>query len=153
MVVTHGDFGFLTAANIENFIGENLADYVREQCGVELVIPLEQVVYITITDFEALTLGMQSGDIVLSEFISSVGNDYLSGSPKLLSEKITAMCGEDDVYGRASEIFSVNDDFISGVVGFVNSGSGLRIRNSGGLISLHQHVMMDINESIERMRY
>lgn len=153
MVVTHGDFGFLTAANIENFIGENLADYVREQCGVELVIPLEQVVYITIADFEALTLGMQSGDIVLSEFISSVANDYLASSPKLLSEKITAMCGEDDVYRRASEIFSVNDDFISGVVGFVNGGSGLRIRNSGGLISLHQHVMIDINESIERIRY
>lgn len=153
MVVTHGEFGFLTAANIENFIGESLADYVREQCGVELVIPLEQVIYITIADFEALTQGMQSGDIVLSEFISSVADDYLSGSSKFLSEKITALCGGDDVYRCASEIFSINDDFISGVVGFVNSGSGLRIRSLGGLISLHQHVMMDINESIERMRY
>lgn len=151
MVVTHGDFGFLTAANIENFLGENLADYVREQCGVELVIPLEQVVYITIFDFEALTLGMQSGDIVLSEFIGSVASDYLSGSPKLLSEKITAMCGGDDVYMRSSEILSANDDFVTGIVGFVNSGSGLRLRSSGGLILLHQHVMMDINECIERM--
>ena len=151
VVVTHGDFGFLTAANIENFIDENLTDYVSAQCGVELVIPLEQVVYITIADFEALTLGMQSGDIVLSEFIDSVASDYLSGLPKLLSEKITAMCGGDDVYRRSSEILSVNDDFISGVTGFVNNKSGLRIKSLGGLTSLHQHVMKDINECIERM--
>ncbi len=153
MVVTNGDFGFLTAANIENFIGENLADYVRARCGVELAIPLEQIVYITIADFEALAIGMQSGGIVLCEFIDSVASDYLLGAPKLLSEKIKELCSEDDVYSRSSEILSESDDFILEIMGFVNSKGGLKIKNSGGLISLHEHVMMALNEYIERAPY
>lgn len=149
IVVTHGDFGFLTAANIENFIGENLAAYIKEQCGVELIIPLEQVVYMTITDFEALATGMESGDIVLGELIDAVANDYLLGAPKTLKEKIIGLCGGDDIYHRAAEKLSVNDDFI---LEFVKGKNRLEIKNPMEVIMLHKYAMAALNKHIEMAR-
>lgn len=149
IVVTHGDFGFITAANIENITGINLGDYVREQCGVELVIPLEKVIYMTITDFEALATGLASGGVELSELIDSISVANVLDKSMTLKERIVSLCGGDYVYERATEILSVDDDFILGIMGFANSKDMLEIRSPMDAIVTHKYVMSALNKYIE----
>lgn len=143
IIVTYDDFGISTAASIKQLIGVDIEEEIRRECDGECLIPLCNIVYIPISDFEALTLGIRQNLISIDELIDECFEDQSFNAGMNLRKAITDKCGF-DVYRHADELLTSDDNFINQLMKFNRSGSALNIQNAAGLISLYNDVMYSI---------
>ncbi|MEX5541952.1 hypothetical protein [Pseudomonas poae] len=144
IIVTYDDFGISTAASIKQLIGVDIEEEIRKECNGECPIPLCNVVYIPIYDFEALCVAIRREVISLDELIAECFDEQSFNAGMSLRKTITDKCGF-DVYRHADELLTSDDSFINQLLKFNRSGSALNIQNAQALISLHNDVRYSID--------
>ncbi|MBD8753683.1 hypothetical protein [Pseudomonas coleopterorum] len=144
IIVTYDDFGISTAASIKQLIGVDIEEEIRKECNGECPIPLGNVVYIPISDFEALCVAIRRDLISLDELIAECFDDQSFNAGMSLRKALTDRCGF-DVYRHADELLTSDDSFINQLLKFNRSGLALNIQNPQGLISLYNDVRYSID--------
>lgn len=148
MIVTYDDFGISTAADIKHLIGVDIEEEIRNECNGECLIPLGNIVYIPISDFEALTVAIKNGTLNLDEVVDECFNAQSSNAGASLRKIIMGKCGL-DVYNQACKILTSESDFIKHLVRFSNSGKALNFKRPQDLIMMHEEVMNAIESRFD----
>lgn len=144
IIVTYDDFGISTAASIKQLIGVDIEEEIRNECNGKCPIPLSNIVYVPISDFEALAVAIREKLISFDELIAECFDDQSFNAGTSLRKAITDKCGF-DVYRHADKLLTSDDSFISQLMKFNKSGAALNIQNAQGLISLYKDVMYSID--------
>lgn len=143
IIVTYDDFGISTAASLKQLIGIDLEDEIRKKCGGSCPIPLASIVYIPISDLEALALAIKRKLISFEEVIDECFSDHSFNAGMSLRKAIVNKCGL-EVYHRAENTLTADDAFIQQLGKLSRSGRALNVQTGIELLTLHAEVMYAI---------
>lgn len=146
VVVTYDDFGISTASSIKQLIGVDIEEEVKKQCNGECPISLDDIVFIAVSDFEALTFAIENEMVKLDEIIEECLGEQSFNAGMSFRKAIMDRC-EFDIYKQAGDVLTSDDSFIQQLVSFSNSGHALNVQRPQELIVMHDEVMRSINFS------
>ena len=144
--MTYDYFGISTASSIKQLIGVDIEDEVKKQCNGECPISLDDIVFIAVSDFEALTFAIENEMVKLDEIIEECLGEQSFNAGMSFRKAIMDRC-EFDIYKQAGDVLTSDDSFIQQLVSFSNSGHALNVQRPQELIVMHDEVMRSINFS------
>ena len=151
VVITHEDFWFATGEDIVKYVDPNLATETQDEYN-EIPIPFTDVIFLTINTFESLLESHKNGEQSLERSIEKCIQSVNTPAGRRFNMAHVAQDVLDDKLMGHGFVADEADRWIAALPAIMKKNSSFWGTNAQHLMTVHQKLMISIDDEFERKK-